>query len=64
MLDVRVADAPRFYVHNVSGFVMQGPSPSREQCLEDRAIVADHLMTMTEHCSDPDGRGTLTRPTP
>ena len=64
VLEVRVGSASRFYLHYVSGAWMQGPKPSAEQCLGDRAGIADHLMIMTGHCSDPDGRGTLTRSAP
>jgi hypothetical protein len=64
VLDVHVGNHQRSYLHVVQGFIMQGPAPSREQCLAARTDVARHLMTMTEHCADPDGRGDLARTLP
>ncbi len=54
VLDVQVGSVRRSYLHVVQGFMVQGPDPSREQCVDDRADVARHLMTMTEHCANPD----------
>jgi hypothetical protein len=62
VLEVEVAGVRRHYLQVVSGFVIGGPEPSREECLESREQVARHLLVMTERCRDPDAQGHLAVP--